>query len=66
MAIPAERPRLITLSKEPKRPHKLGIPDCNCPKKGTGLHPELPPTVRQIRGSLSLLLCSACGGLRAK
>jgi hypothetical protein len=36
---------------------------CSCSTKELSV---LPPAVRQLRGSLSLLVCAACGGLRAK
>ncbi len=56
------KPKLIPLAREPKRAVNLG-PSCQCYGDTTG---KLPPTVRQMRGSLSLLTCSVCGGLRRK
>ena len=54
------REPLIQLAKEPKRVYEMKIPACDCRL------PDLPPSVRQMRGSVSLLLCSGCGCLRRK
>jgi hypothetical protein len=59
--------KLIPLAKPESRQVNLG-PSCSCflAAHGVDERPALPPAVRQMRGSLSLLVCSACGGLRRK